>query len=407
MFKFLENIKLALQSVWSKKVRSLLTMLGVIIGVFAIVLLIGLGEGLKQDLKKEFESIGTNLLIVVPGKLTAGSMPTGMVGSTTLTMNDVSSIQDRIHISSVTPIMILAQPVSYNGKTVPTALPYASTPNIQKTFLKLGSGDILRGRQITDQDYQLRSRVVVLMNGIKKAIFGEDEAVGKYITIGSQQFEVVGWYDSEATVSVIEGPELAQIVALPMTAAEDLFGPVQVHRIIATVDDPDNIESEKIGVSSVLMANHDNVENFTVMTQDDFLELIESILSIVTNMLAGIAAISLLVGGIGVMNIMLVSVTERTREVGLRKAVGASNVDILVQFLVEAVFLSSFGGALGIGLAFIGSAILKTQIGLAPSLTISSILMAFCFTAVVGIFFGVAPAIRAARLNPIDALKYE
>ncbi|MFA6553586.1 MAG: ABC transporter permease [Patescibacteria group bacterium] len=407
MYKLLENIKLALQSVWSKKVRSLLTMLGVIIGVFAIVILIGLGEGLKQDLKKEVESIGANLLIIVPGKLSTGSMPTGMVGSSTLTTEDVESIQARQHIVSVTPIMILAQPVSYNGQTVPNALPYATTPNIQETFLKLGKSDILRGRQITDEDYRLRSHVAVLMNGVKKALFGDQDAVGKFISIGSQQFEVIGWYDSEVTASVIEGPELTQIVALPLTVAEEVFGPVQVHRIIATVDDSDNIETEKVGVTSALMANHGNVENFTVMTQDDFLELITSILNIVTNMLAGIAAISLLVGGIGVMNIMLVSVTERTREVGLRKAVGASNVDILVQFLVEAIFLSSFGGAIGIGLAFIGSAILEAQIGFAPSLTVGSIIMAFCFTAVVGIFFGVAPAIRAARLNPIDALKYE
>ncbi|MFH1207828.1 MAG: ABC transporter permease [Patescibacteria group bacterium] len=407
MFKLFENIKLALQSVWSKKIRSLLTMLGVIIGVFAIVILIGLGEGLKQDLKKEVESIGANLLIILPGKVSSGSMPTGMVGSTTLTTDDVRSIETREHIRTVTPIMILAQPVSYNGQAASNALPYASTPNIQETFLKLGKSDILRGRQIIDEDYQSRSHVAVLMNGVKKALFGDQDAVGKYIAIGSQQFEVVGWYDSEVAASIIEGPELAQIVALPLTTAEDLFGPVQVHRIIATVDDSDNMGTEKAGVTQVLMANHGNVENFTVMTQDDFLALIESILSIVTNMLAGIAAISLLVGGIGVMNIMLVSVTERTREVGLRKAVGASNTDILVQFLVEAVFLSSLGGAIGITLAFIGSAILEAQIGLAPSLTVGSIVMAFCFTAVVGIFFGVAPAIRAARLNPIDALKYE
>jgi putative ABC transport system permease protein len=273
--------------------------------------------------------------------------------------------------------------------------------------LKLGKQDVLRGRLMTADDYSLRAHVVVLMKGVKNALFGDEDAVGKTILIGSQEYEVIGWYDSKKDPSIIEGPELAEVVILPLTAAEDATSQIQIHRIIATVDDSDNVESEKTAIKNIFLSNHNNVENFTVMTQDDFLELIGSILGLITNMLAGIAAISLLVGGIGVMNIMLVSVTERTREIGLRKAVGASNIDILVQFLIEAILLAFLGGAIGIALAYVASAILEAKIGLTPSLTTASIFMAFGFTAAVGVFFGVAPAIRAARLNPIDALKYE
>ncbi|MFH0804873.1 MAG: ABC transporter permease [Patescibacteria group bacterium] len=407
MFILLENFKLALQSIGAKKIRSFLTMLGVIIGVFAIVLLIGIGQGLKDEVKNKIESIGSNLLIVLPGKLSSGSMPTGIVGTSTLTTADVADIETREHIREVTPIMIFGQPVSYGSRVAPGALPYATTPNIRETFLKLGKKDILRGRQMTDEDYRSRARVAVLMNGVKEALFGGEDAVGKKIMIGSQDYEVIGWYDSESEPSIMEGPELAQIVALPLTAAEDAAGTIQVHRIIATVDDSDNVQSEKEGVQGMLLENHGGVENFTVMTQDDFLELISSVLGLITNMLAGIAAISLLVGGIGVMNIMLVSVTERTREIGLRKAVGASDVDILVQFLVEAVLLAFLGGVIGIGLAYVASAVLEAKIGLSPSMTVGSLAMAFGFTMAVGVFFGVAPAIRAARLHPIDALKYE
>jgi putative ABC transport system permease protein len=407
MFKFLENIKLAVQSIWSKKVRSFLTMLGIIIGVFAIVMLIGIGQGLKNEVKKEIESIGSNLLFIIPGKIESGSLPTGIVGNSSLTQKDVDDISARPNIGSVTPISIVSQPVMRGQTAAAGALVFGTTSNIEDTFLKGVETDIKKGRSLSESDMINKSKVAVIFGSVKNSLFGDEDPLGQMIKIGKEEFEVIGWRAARQSGSVFSGPEYSQAVLIPLTTISNFSSSTEIHRIILNVSDAEFVESEKEGIKQLLLSNHGNVEDFSVLTQDDFLSLIDSVLSLITNMLAGIAAISLLVGGIGVMNIMLVSVTERTREIGLRKAVGASNFDVLVQFLVEAVFLAFWGGAIGIGLAFVASAILEAKIGLAPSLTSSSILMAFVFTAAVGIFFGVAPAIRAARLNPIDALKYE
>ena len=407
MTMIIETIRIAFRSIWSKKIRSLLTMLGIIIGVFSIVVLIGLGAGVKEEVKDQIESIGSNLLFVLPGQIDSGTLPTGIVGSSTITEEDLADIESRERLDEVTPIMILSQPVRRGQNFAPGALTMGTTPNIEESFLVGVETDRKEGRSLSQKDYDTAARVAVIFGAVKKSLYGEEDPIGQSILIGKETFEVIGWREARETGSIISGPEYSQAVLIPLTTAQEISDSNEIHRIIITIGDSNFVTSEKQAIEEMLLKNHDGVKDFSVLTQDDFLKLIDSILGILTNMLAGIAAISLIVGGIGIMNIMLVSVTERTREIGLRKAVGASSGNILAQFLIESIIISFFGGAVGLTLAWVASFILNAQVGIAPVIDLQSIPLAVGFSVAVGTFFGVAPAVRAARMQPINALRYE
>lgn len=407
MIKFFENIKLAIKAIWGKKIRSGLTMLGVIIGVFAIVLLVGIGQGVKQEVSNQIEGLGSNLLFVVPGKIDTSGPPTGMMGNSTLTDNDVATIAKIAGVAQVTPVKIVGSTVTANGKSAQGAMVIAGTANIDETFtgqLTSGEGE---GRMFTQQEDEQKARVAAIFSGIKDQLFPNESVVGKEIMIGKDNFTIVGFKQVKESSSIFGGSEMANLVIIPYQTAIEITKSDKIQRIALKVSDTNQVETIKEEVRRAVLANHDNVEDFSVMTQKDLLSIFDKVLNILTIMLGGIAAISLLVGGIGVMNIMLVSVTERTREIGLRKAIGASGFDILTQFLVEAVFLTFLGGAVGVGLAFVGKIIMDVRFGFSPVINFQSVIMAFGFTVVVGVFFGVMPAIRAARLDPIKALKYE
>jgi len=435
MYKLFENIKLAIKAIWGKKTRSILTMLGVIIGVFSIVLLIGIGEGVKNEVTGQIEGLGSNLLFISPG---AGQSGGPLTGGVSFDPEDIDTIEGVSGIKDIVPVSIIPLPVSDKEPTAPSQLsaeelqdlknqdsesgnvftqtqitPMATTINADKAF----TGDIFSGaeygRMYTQEEYDAKEKVAVILSGAWEEFFpdvGGDDIVGKTIYIGKEEFKIVGGVKSQNEESgglFGSGEQLGNIVIVPLTVGYDLMGEENINQIAITVGDTENVDDVKENIRLALLESHDGVEDFNIVSQDELLDIFDQILGVLTTMLGGIAAISLLVGGIGVMNIMLVSVTERTREIGLRKAIGASGSDILIQFIVEAIFLTFLGGVVGILLAYAGSFIMDTQFGFSPSITLQSVLMAFAFTTFIGIVFGIAPAVRASRLNPIDALKYE
>lgn len=441
MYKFFENIKLAVQAIWSKKVRSFLTMLGVIIGVFAIVLLIGIGEGVKGEVTGQIEGLGSNLLFLSPGAGgPGGGGPGGPVSSgVVFKPSDVEIIDNIEGVKYVVPVAMIPLPISSSKPVVPSAM---TAEQIQESAKKSDgsenvfeqssiiamattidaefafSGDVFSGaeygRMFIKEEYDNAEKVAVVLSGALEQLFPDNspsDVVGKTLFIGKEEFKIVGTVGSEeeeeSGIFGGQGQGLTEIVIIPLTTAHAMTESDNINQIAVTVEDADKVDTVKEEIRLALLEAHEGVEDFSIITQEEILNMFEQILGVLTTMLGGIAAISLLVGGIGVMNIMLVSVTERTKEIGLRKAIGASSSDILIQFLVEAIFLTFLGGAIGISLAYIGGSIMDAKWGLSAVITIQSMLLAFAFTTLIGIFFGVAPAIRAARLDPIDALKYE
>ncbi|TAN57312.1 FtsX-like permease family protein [Patescibacteria group bacterium] len=405
-YKLWENIKLAFISIWSNKVRALLTMLGVIIGVFAVVELLAIGEGVKSFVTKEIEGLGSNLIAILPGKMESGQFnPSSGIGVSTLTNDDVRVLKEDVSsIEAVSPMMLISSPIKYGDKSAPSALVLGATPDIFKVRdTKLDSG-----RVFEQKDEDEKERVIVLGYPIAQSIFGDENAIGKKVIIRGEEIEVIGVLEKpKQSASPFGGQSFDDAVYLPFSAGIELTNTEQVFRIVAKIKSDTDVKEAKEEIKKVILKNHKDSEDFTVFTQEDMVDLVGTILDVMRALLGALGAISLLVGGIGIMNIMLVSVTERTREIGIRKAIGASQLDILIQFLIESLILSLLGGGVGLGLSFGAAYIVKTKADFEPVITPEFIILAIAFSVLIGVIFGVAPAIRAARLDPIKALKYE
>ncbi len=400
----LELVETAFESLTTNKMRTFLTMLGVIIGVAAVVTLLALGSGVQTSIDSQITSMGSNLLNISPNR---------QVANARLTIDDATALADRLNVPDA--IRVVAQ---LNGNATVSAGTNKDTPEIIGTlpgYFPMKNVTVASGAAFTQSDVDQRLRVAVIGPTLAQNLFGNQPAIGQSFLIGSVPFKVIGVLETKGGTG-FGGTDDSAFVPLTV-AMEKLF----VHRP-AGLKSISNITVEAAStgqstaalneVAAVLRKRHGIIigqpDDFRIFDQASLVQTLNTVVGTLTAFLGAIGAISLLVGGIGIMNIMLVTVTERTREIGLRKAVGAQKRDIVVQFLVEATAISLVGGGIGIGISLVGALLVSA---VAPDLQVtvepSSVVLATAISVAIGVFFGIYPANRAAALNPIDALRYE
>ena len=413
-----ESFRIALRALTANKMRSILTMLGIIIGVAAVIALMSVGKGVQAMVAQQLQSAGSNLLIITPGNLKDAQPgdPRLQRPGNPLTNGDWLAISDPLQVPNLLAVVPNATgqtSISY-GKNTLSLL--ATGTNGDFPFVR--NYFPVEGRFISEDDVAGEARVAVLGANVAEKLFSDGVyPIDQSIRINNIPFRVIGVMEKKGGSGF---GSFDDEVFIPVTTAQQrLFtylrsprGEPTLSLILAKVDSEDHIDQAVTDIENLLRERHNieylNDDDFSVINQADILDIFGSITGVLTTFLGGIAAISLLVGGIGIMNIMLVSVTERTREIGLRKAVGAKRRDILLQFLVEAMVLSLIGGIIGMILGFVGAqALASLSNDLKAVISWDSIILATGFSALVGLFFGIYPALRAAQLHPIDALRYE
>ena len=400
----LESLTNALSALLANKLRSLLTMLGVIIGVGAIITTTSIGEGAKADITERIQTLGANILAVRPGQDRFRGRGSADARKS-LTVEDMEALQERGQtFGYVTPEVSSRAQVKYLSKNTNTTI-VGTSP----AYLVTANFTVEKGRFFTDSEIRYRQRVCVLGKTVVDNLFGEVEPVGQTVKIKNVGFHVVGVM-KEKGASGWRNPD-DQVFIPYSTAMKRVFGEDYLSSISIQANDDKLIQAAETEVTELLRKQHKipiNKElDFHIRNQAEFMETLEESSQTFTNMILGIAVVSLVVGGIGIMNIMLVSVTERTREIGLRKAVGAQRADILVQFLVESTTLALVGGLVGIGVGIIGAEMVPSIWGWRTVVSLMYAGAAFVVSALVGVFFGAYPAWKAAKLHPIDALRHE
>ena len=401
--KWLRSILIALSSLRANKMRSLLTMLGIIIGVAAVITMVGIGDGAKENISRRIRSMGTNLLIVRPGIARLRRVRTGQVN--TLKMGDADAIKLRVTgIMAISPEASMPQQVKFMNQNTNTAV-LGATP----TFLIVNNFRVRTGRFITAEDVKFQRKVAVIGDTPAKELFDGVVPLGAEIKIKGMLFTIIGVLDAKGQMGYFNPDDQ---VVIPLSVAQKrLFGIDYLRSINISVTDENEMGTVEEEITALLKSRHrikpGTDADFNIRNQKDLLKTFGQITETLGLLLASIAAVSMVVGGIGIMNIMLVSVTERTREIGVRKAVGATTTDIMIQFLVESVVLSFVGGLIGVVLGVTTSKAISSFGNWNTVISIKAIAMAFLFAVLVGLFFGLYPARRAAQLNPIDALRYE
>ncbi|SFQ24807.1 ABC transporter permease [Caldicoprobacter faecalis] len=386
---FTQAIKMAFSSILSNKMRSFLTMLGVIIGVTAVITLIALGQGSTQRVSSQIESLGTNLITI---NITGGR-------NRGVSEEDLERIKSMPGVSEIAPVLSGGVTVKAGNKNTNSSLE-ATTPGYQQ----VRNRHVQLGRFLLQNDLDMRFRVAVVGVDVADELFGRRDIVGEKISINGVEFSIVGILEEKG--SSIAGSDDNKVI-IPLTTGQRLLRNTEVRTFYVSTQSPDVVNQVVGEIQRFLTRKFNDENSFRVFNQTQLLSTINEATATLTMMLGGIAGISLLVGGIGIMNIMLVSVTERTREIGIRKAIGAKRRDILIQFLIESAVLSGLGGVLGIMLGFVVVGFLSRILSIPATISTGVVLLATGFSVAVGIIFGLYPASKAASLNPIDALRYE
>ena len=408
MIDFGSTFKMAIISLKVNKMRSALTSLGIIIGVFSVIVMLAIGAGTNQQTQSMMESMGSNILTIRSATAKTGGVSMGMGSKPTLSQKDAEAIEKNTRgIEGVAPLMSSNKQVMYGNQNWSTSIYGITTP-----YLHIKNYEIDYGHPFSRDDDKNAAKIAILGTTVVTELFGDVNPIGKTIRIGNVPFKVVATLKSKGQAGPMDQDD---IIFIPLTTAQrKLFGtdfPGAVNQIVVKADSVENSAIAESDIKELLRARHGlgkmQEDDFSIRNNTEFQEKIKTNTKNFTFLLASIAIVSLLVGGIGIMNIMLVSVTERTKEIGIRMAIGARAVDIQIQFLIEALVLSVVGGLIGVILGTAGAPLIAMIFGMKAVVTLIPIVVSFFFSGLVGIGFGYYPAYKASLLNPIDALRYE
>jgi len=409
MSTFLQSLLIAVRALRVNKMRALLTMLGIIIGIAAVIAMVAIGAGASKMISDQISSIGSNLLLVIPGSTTSGGMRSGGGSSQTLTYDDAKAIKDECpSVANVAPTVRGSGPVVYGNQNWSTVI-----NGVTPEMLAVRDWPLDSGRNISQSDVDGATKNCLIGQTVADNLFGSTDPVGRIIRVKKIPFTVIGLLARKGQSP--QGQDQDDVIYVPLsTAQRKLLGsqhPNTVGAIMIQAQSADVLQKAQEEVTALLNQRHrigpSREVDYTVRNLSELLAVSEQSSQVMSLLLGSVASISLVVGGIGIMNIMLVSVTERTREIGIRIAIGAKRRDILLQFLTEAVLLTTCGGIVGMLLGVAGARLVAALVGWPTLVSLNTIVIAFAFSAGVGVFFGFYPARKAASLNPIEALRYE
>jgi len=399
-------IKVAGRSIVRNKMRTALTMLGIIIGVGAVIVMVAVGDGARSRIEQQIQNLGTNMLVVTPGFSESGGVNRGAGTFNRLRLEDSEKIRNEsMYLSAISPV------VTTHGQIVGGSGNWRAQVNgVDIDYTTIRDWRVESGSFFSAADVRTGKKVVVLGKTVATQLFGETDPVGQTVRIRQVPVQVIGVMAAKGQTA--EGRDQDDVILAPYTTVGTRLSRWNfVSQILASTSSPNDVPAAQDEVKQIMREAHDLAtwedDDFEIKNQTELAEAASGTTEVMTLLLAAIASISLLVGGIGIMNIMLVSVTERTREIGIRMAIGARGRDVLTQFLIESIVMSLFGGAFGVALGFAGSTVLGNVMGWSTLVNAQTVTIALVFSAAVGIFFGFYPARKAARLNPIEALRYE
>ncbi len=399
-------LQLASKSILKNKMRTLLTMLGIVIGVAAVIVMIAVGNGASSSIQAQIKSLGTNMIVITPGSTSQGGASQGAGSFNRLTIDDAEKLKrEGTVFSGVSPVVFTFAQAIGNGSNWRT-----QAQGVATDFQEIRDWQTTSGDFFTDSDVRSMRKVVVLGNTVAQNLFPDGDAVGQQIQLRNVPFTVIGVLEAKGQTA--SGNDQDDVALLPYSTLQSrLAGRQFIGQILVSTTSENDIPAAQSEVTAIMREAHKlneaEPDDFTVKNQEELAAAATGTTRVMSLLLAAIASISLLVGGIGIMNIMLVSVTERTREIGIRMAIGGRGSDVLTQFLVESVVMSLAGGLIGILAGAGGAALLGNITGWTVSTPLSAVVIAVTFSAAVGIFFGYYPARKAAALNPIEALRYE